>query len=149
MIVKNKYIVGTHIMFYEIEMVSEHIQSLLNAINTVDNKENITIDLFYNISEFFEKIDRSKISKDELIEKFMNQVKLVQETGCNVTYKIYEDNEKPITMVDYRRDLNYYGCVDNDYVIWGESDALLPRETFSTLEIINDYGAKNNIHRYG
>ena len=33
-----------------------HIQSLLNAINTVDNKENITVDLFYNISEFFEKI---------------------------------------------------------------------------------------------
>ena len=62
MIIKNKYIVGTHIMFYEIEMVSEHIQSLLNAINTVDNKENITIDLFYNISEFFEKIDKySKI----------------------------------------------------------------------------------------
>ena len=116
MIIKNKYIVGTHIMFYEIEMVSEHIQSLLNAINTVDNKENITIDLFYNISEFFEKIDRDKISKEELIEKFMTQVKLVQDTGCNVTYKIYEDNEKPITMVDYRRDLNYHGCVDNDYV---------------------------------
>ena len=47
---KNKYIVGTHIMFYEIEMVSEHIQSLINAVNTVENKENITIDLFYNIS---------------------------------------------------------------------------------------------------
>ena len=55
---KNKYIVGTHIMFYEIEMVSEHIQSLINAVNTVENKENITIDLFYNISEFFEKINR-------------------------------------------------------------------------------------------
>ena len=54
--IKNKYIVGTHIMFYEIEMVSEHTQSLVNAINTVKNKDNITVDLFYNISEFFEKI---------------------------------------------------------------------------------------------
>jgi len=148
MIIKNKYIVGTHVMFYEIEMLPEHIQSLLNAINTVDNKENITVDLFYNISEFFEKIDRSKISKEQLIEKFMNQVKLVQDTGCNVTYKIYEENEKPITMVDYRRDLNYYGCVDNDYVIWGESDALLPKEAFSTLETVKDYANNNNIHRY-
>jgi len=54
---KNKYIIGTHIMFYEIEMVNEHIQSIINAIETVDNKENITVDLFYNISEYFEKIN--------------------------------------------------------------------------------------------
>ena len=67
--IKNKYIIGTHIMFYEIEMVSEHIQSLINAINTVENKENITIDLFYNISEYFEKVDTNVISKDELKQK--------------------------------------------------------------------------------
>ena len=146
--IKNKYMIGTHIMFYEIEMVSEHIQSLINAIDTVENRENINVDLFYNISEYFEKIDRNKISKEKLIEKFLKLVKLVENTGCNVTYKIYEDNDKPITMVDYRRDLNYFGCVDNDYVIWGESDALLPREAFSTLEVIKDYGNKNNFHKY-
>jgi len=146
--IKNKYIVGTHIMFYEIEMVSEHIQSLVNAINTVKNKENVTIDLFYNISEFFEKINRDEISKDDLIDKFLTLVKTVESTGCNVTYKIYEDNDKPITMVDYRRDLNYYGCVDNDYVIWGESDALLPKEAFGTLDSLKEYANQNNIHRY-
>jgi len=146
--IKNKYMIGTHIMFYEIEMVSEHIQSLINAIDTVENRENINVDLFYNISEYFEKIDRNKISKEKLIEKFLKLVKLVENTGCNVTYKIYEDNDNPITMVDYRRDLNYFGCVDNDYVIWGESDALLPREAFSTLEVIKDYGNKNNFHKY-
>ena len=145
---KNKYIVGTHIMFYEIEMVSEHTQSLVNAINTVKNKDNITVDLFYNISEFFEKINRDEISKDDLIAKFLTLVKSVESTGCNVTYKIYDDNDKPITMVDYRRDLNYYGCVDNDYVIWGESDALLPKEAFSTLDSIKEYANQNNIHRY-
>ena len=146
--IQNKYIIGTHIMFYEIEMVVEHVYSIINAIKTVDNRENITVDLFYNISEYFEKVNKEEISKEELIKKFMFLVNLLKESECNVTYKIYEDNDKPITMVDYRRDLNYHGCVDNDYVIWGESDALLPRETFSTLEIINDYGAKNNIHRY-
>ena len=145
---KNKYIVGTHIMFYEIEMVSEHIQSLINAVNTVENKENITIDLFYNISEFFEKINREEISKDELIDKFLGLVTSLENTGCNVTYEIYQDNDKPVTMVDYRRDLNYHGCVDNDYVIWGESDALLPKEAFSTLDSLKEYTNQNNIHRY-
>ena len=146
--IKNKYIVGTHIMFYEIEMVLEHIQSLINAVNTVENKENITIDLFYNISQYFEKIDRNTVSKEMLIEKFMLLVDLVEKTGCNVTYKIYEDNDVPITMVDYRRDLNYYGCVNNDYVIWGESDALLPKEAFSSLETMKEYANQNDIHRY-
>ena len=45
---ENKYIIGTHIMFYEIEMVKEHVQSIVNAIETVDNKKNITVDLNNN-----------------------------------------------------------------------------------------------------
>jgi len=145
---ENKYIIGTHIMFYEIDMVTEHVQSIINAVETVENRKNITVDLFFNISEYFEKINIEEISKDKLIGKFISLVNSLEGTGCNVTYKIYEDNDKPITMVDYRRDLNYHGCVDNDYVIWGESDALLPKEAFSTLEVIKDYGNKNNIHRY-
>ena len=146
--IKNKYIVGTHIMFYEIEMVDEHIQSLVNAINVVKNKDNITVDLFYNISEYFEKINRNEIDKKTLINKFKKLVKQVESTGCNVTSKVYDNNDKPITMVDYRRDLNYHGCVDNDYVIWGESDALLPREAFTVLDTVKDYANKNNVHRY-
>ena len=61
----NKYIIGTHIMFYEIDMAEEHIQSINNALDLVDNKENIHVDLLFNISEYFEKIDTSKISKEE------------------------------------------------------------------------------------
>ena len=143
-----KYIIGTHIMFYEIDMVTEHVQSIINAVETIDNKENITVDLFYNISEYFEKINTEETTKDELIDKFLGLVTSLENTGCNVTYEIYQDNDKPVTMVDYRRDLNYHGCVDNDYVIWGESDALLPKEAFSTLEVIKGYGNENNIHRY-
>jgi hypothetical protein len=78
----------------------------------------------------------------------MKLVKSVENTGCKVTFKIYQDNENPLTMVDYRRDLNYHGCVEYDYVIWGESDALLPKEAFGTLEVIKEYGNENDIHRY-
>ena len=134
----NKYLIGTHIMFYEIEMVSDHIDSIVNAVNRVENKQNITVDLFFNISEYFEKIDRSKITREDLIEKFMHQVKTVEATGCNVKHTIYNKLE-PLTMVDYRRDLNYNGCVDNDYVIWGESDALLPEQAFEVLDNIKNY----------
>jgi hypothetical protein len=143
----NKYIIGTHIMFYEIEMVSDHIDSIVNAVNVVENKQNVTVDLFFNISEYFEKIDRSEITKEELIEKFLSLVKAVEQTGCIVTHTVY-DKLEPITMVDYRRDLNYSGCVDTDYVIWGESDALLPREVFGVLENIKSYATQNNVNKY-
>ena len=58
--INNKYIIGTHIMFYEITMVKEQTQSIINAIETVDNRENITIDYFFNISEYFEKVDTNE-----------------------------------------------------------------------------------------
>ena len=144
----NRYIIGTHIMFYEIEMVKEHVQSLVNAINEVDmeDRKKITIELFYNISEYFEKVDTSQISKEKLIEKFKDEVKKLKDTGCSVQYKVYDEN-KPYTMVDYRRDLNYNNCVNNDYVIWGESDSLMPKETFEVLESIKNYANQNKISR--
>jgi len=41
--INNKYIIGTHIMFYEIEMVQEQTKSIINALSLVDNKENVTV----------------------------------------------------------------------------------------------------------
>ena len=144
---KNKYIIGTHIMFYEIDMAEEHIQSIINTVNEVDNKENIHVDLFFNISEYFEKIDTTKTSKSELEDKFKSLVEKLHKVCFTVSYKIYDEN-KPVTMVDYRRDLNYFNCKNYDYIIWGETDALLPKETFQALEQIKEYATANNIHRY-
>ena len=87
-------------MFYEIDMAEEHIQSILNAIETIKNKENVHVDLLFNISEYFEKIDKSLTTKEELINKFK---RLVDMFDTSISYKIYDDNE-PLTMVDYRRD---------------------------------------------
>jgi len=36
----NKYIIGCHCMFYEIEMIEEYIKSVYLALKDVDNKEN-------------------------------------------------------------------------------------------------------------
>ena len=146
--IKNKYVIGTHIMFYEIDMAEEHIQSIINAVGRVANKENITIDLLYNISEYFEKVDVSKISKDELKHKFINLIELLRSNDVNVRYNIYENDDEPFTMVDYRRNLNYHNCKKCDYVIWGETDCLLPRELFQALESIKDYADENGINKY-
>ena len=146
--IKNKYIIGTHIMFYEIDMAEEHIQSIINAVNRVANPENVIVDLLFNISEYFEKVDTSKITKLELKQKFINLIEMLRSNDINVRYNIYENDDEPLTMVDYRRDLNYKNCKSNDYVIWGETDCLLPREMFQALEQIKSYANQQNIHRF-
>tara|TARA_Y100000310_G_C20471018_1_gene710027 strand:- start:106 stop:933 length:828 start_codon:yes stop_codon:yes gene_type:complete len=67
--------------------------------------------------------------------------------GVKVQFETYNSNE-PLTMVDYRRDLNYNNCKKYDYIIWGESDAQVPRQIFNVLEIIKGYANSNNIYRY-
>lgn len=145
--INNKYIIGTHIMFYEIEMVQEQTQSIINALSEVDNKENVTVDYFFNISEYFEKVDTNQKTKEDLITLFDKEVEILKNSGCIVKSEIY-DGEEPITMVDYRRDLNYFGCKDNDFIIWGESDCLLPRQLFVSLEQIKEYANSQNIHKF-
>ena len=67
---KKKYVIGCHVMFYEIEIYKEYIDGIVNMLQDISNKENIYLDLCFNISEKIEKIDISKISKEELIKQF-------------------------------------------------------------------------------
>ena len=145
---KNKYVIGTHVMFFEIEMYKDFIDGLVNLLETVENKDNVTIDLCFNMSEKIEKIDYDKISKDELLGKFYAGVNRIIELGYeNVHTGLVEKNEFYFH-ADYRRDLNYYYCKSVDYVMWGETDSFFPREAFDVIETLSKYTTEQNIHRY-
>ena len=134
-------------MFYEIEALQDFVQSYKNAISEVENKENVTFELFFNLSETFESIDTNQISKYELLSKFRNICGELEDKEYPITYKIYED-KKPYSIGSYRRDLNDKGCEDNDFIIWGETDMLFPKELFQTIETVSEYAKQQDIHRY-
>ncbi len=144
---KNKYCIGTHIMFYEIEMLKEQTDALIQTISTVNNPENITIEMFLNCSEYFEKLDQ-QYTWDFIEKKYYKEFNRLKNTGVTVIDKIYKDNDKCYTIGSYRRDLNYNYCEYNDFIIWGETDCLLPKETFSSIELISEYANNNDINRY-
>jgi hypothetical protein len=144
---KYKYSIGTHIMFYELEMVPDFIESVKQAVNQVDNKKNVNVDLFFNLSEVFEKVDTSKIDKRTLEQRFWEMCEDLRDVGVDVTAKVYKEN-KPYTMTDYRRDFNYFKCQEYDYLIWGESDAMIPAQTFEVLDHLMDYASDQGINRY-
>ena len=52
-----KIAIGCHIMWYEIEMIEEYVQSLHQLIEEAprEDRENICVDFYLNLSQHFEK----------------------------------------------------------------------------------------------
>jgi hypothetical protein len=145
---KNKYAIGCHIMFYEIEMISEYINSCLLMAENVENKENLLFHFTFNRSEYFEKIDSSKISKQNLISKFTDEMIKIKKAGFKVKYNI-KTNDYPIYNIpSYRRDLNYNYCLDYDYILWGESDCMWAKSTLEDIENISEYCKQQKIPKH-
>ena len=141
------YVIGTHVMWFEIEMYADFIDGMLNLLETVENKENVTIDLCLNLLQHFEKIDTDKIKKHEIVIKFKKGVAKLEELGYWVNSKII-DNDEFYFHADYRRDLNYNYCKKVDYVMWGETDSFFPKDAFQVVEALAKYTDEQNIHRY-
>ena len=128
-------------MFYEIEMIEEYIKSVYLALDDIDNKQNVKVEIMWNMSQYFEECE----SGEKLFEIRQRINDLENDYGF--TSLFYENNDKPYTMADYRRELNNQ-CDEYDYVIWGESDCLMPRQMFGVLEQLMEYSKSNNINRF-
>jgi len=143
---KNRYVIGVHVMYFEIEMFEEYIDGLFNLLDTVENKENIMLDFCFNTSEHLEQIDTSQISKEELISKFDTQIARLKGYNCKINY--HDTGDGFYYHADYRRDLNYNYCKKVDYVMWGETDSFFPKEAFQAIESLSEYARTNGMHRF-
>ena len=143
-----KYVIGTNIMWFEIEMYKDFIDGLVNLLDTnIENKENITVDLCLNLSQHLEKLDTEQITEKEIIDKFYKGVDRIKALGYEVnTFQVEKDEF--YFHADYRGDLNYNYCKKVDYVMWGETDSFFPKEAFWGLESLSQYTDNQNIHRY-
>jgi len=135
---KNKIAIGCLVQWYEIEMIEEYLQSVKNAVDMIDNKENIIIDLYFNCSQMLEKIDESQMDISQIKEKYND---MIHDMFGHIDYGQY--NIRPFmnevsnifyTIADYRRDFNDKYCREVDVLMWGESDSLIPRQTFQILD---------------
>ena len=134
-------------MFFEIEMFKDFVDGMVNLLETVENKKNVTVDLCFNLSQKLEKIDTDKIDKTTLITKFEAGVKRISNLGVNVESRVHSGYDFYFH-ADYRRDLNYNYCKKVDYVMWGETDSFFPKEAFQVIETLSEYTREQNIHRY-
>ena len=147
-----RYVIGTHVMWFEIEMYKDFLDGLENLLTNIDENSlyNVTIDICFNMSEVIEKIDTSKITAEQLEHKFNEMTELFwMKLGARlkVNKQIIKKDECYFH-TDYRRDLNYNYCKKVDYVMWGETDSFFPREAFQVIETLAKYTDEQNIHRY-
>ena len=150
----NKFTIGCLIQWYEIELVGEYLQSVKNSLDIIDNKENVVIDLYFNCDQSLEKLDENQISITEIKDKYNSLLKSIFDYDEDYPYGNYniksymnEHSDKIYTIADYRRDFNNKYCKEVDVLMWGETDSLIPRQTFQILDTLHD-GVKDTTPKY-
>tara|TARA_Y100001938_G_C8029002_1_gene399582 strand:+ start:62 stop:1081 length:1020 start_codon:yes stop_codon:yes gene_type:complete len=151
---KNKFAIGCLVQWYEIEIIEEYLESVSRAVQNVENKENIIIDVTINLSQCLEKIDRNQKELGEVFQKFLSLRR--KYSGNHYRYHFYpvsielattNINIKPYTIADYRREFNEKYCEEVDVLMWGESDAIIPTQTFEILDNLHSQ-VKQNTPKY-
>ena len=139
----NTFAIGCLVQFYEIDIIDDYLKSVKYSLENVENKDNVLIDICLNCNEGLEELDRNKIDMKQIIGMFSNMVK---EHLPTTTFNI---NEKDIyTIADYRREFNEKYCSKVDVLMWGESDALIPKQTWEVLDNLHTASVNNNVHKY-
>ena len=149
--IKNKIAIGCLIQWYEIELIEEYLQSVKNAVDIIDNKDNVVIDLYFNCSEELEKIDEKQTNISDIKQKYYDILKRLfgdfEYGGYNLKLFTNEISNSIYTIADYRRDFNVKYCTKVDILMWGESDSLIPRQTFEILDNLHQ-GVKEKTPKY-
>tara|TARA_Y100000310_G_scaffold272620_1_gene287724 strand:- start:3125 stop:4135 length:1011 start_codon:yes stop_codon:yes gene_type:complete len=139
----NKFSIGCLVQWYEIEMIEEYFLSLKLALENIENKENVIVDIFFNMSTALEKLDENKKDIFYFVREFPKMTKDLIEADLNINVQylggnIVHENKKIYTIADYRREFNDKYCEKVDILMWGESDSLIPRQTFEILDNLHD-----------
>ena len=67
----NKFAIGCLVKWYEIEIFEEYFESLKNALKDIDNKENVIVDIFFNMAQNLEQVDEDDISIQDIFNRFI------------------------------------------------------------------------------
>ena len=128
---KTKFAIGCLVQWYECDIIEEYVDSLKDAIDQYDGE--VIVDVTVSCNEELEKCV-SKEQKEECMKKIARI--------CNFgNVRFTEDLH---TIADYRRLFNANYCDQVDVLIWGESDAILPKQMFGVIDNLHQMSLQNN-----
>lgn len=121
---KTKFAIGCLVQWYESEMILDYVETLKEAISQYDGE--VVVDFRVVTNE-----DLEKCISTEQKEKCINNIKSTLEDFDVV----FED--RLYTIADYRREFNDRYCDEVDVLVWGESDMLVPKQMFTSLDTLH------------
>ena len=134
---KTKFAIGCLVQWYECDIIGEYVESLKDAINEYDGE--VQVDFTIVTNEDLEKcID--EVHKKSCMDKI--EYTLMKNL---FTYRLAENLH---TIADYRRGFNDDYCDEVDVLVWGESDAILPKQMFTILDNLHQMSLQNNNPKY-
>lgn len=127
---KTKFAVGCLVQWYEIEILSEYIDTLKASVDEYDY-DKVLIDIKLCINQDLERLD----NEDRLGYILSTFQKLIDTLD---KYKVNAVVEKElVTIADYRREFNSLYCTRADVLVWGETDMLVPLQSFTVLDLLH------------
>jgi hypothetical protein len=138
--INNKIAIGCLVQWYEIKIIEEYIESVKEALSGIENEDNIIVDFTFVTNQDLEKIDDDH-EINALRFKFQD---MMNSFDIDVEWRVTDELH---TIADYRRWFNDYYCEKVDVLMWGESDSLIPRQTFQVLDSLHT-GVKEKTPKY-
>ena len=136
---KTKFAIGCLVQWYEVDIIGEYIETLKESIDEYNGQ--VIVDFTIVDNQDLEKC----VSEDQL-NNCIEKIELICNTYhplANVRYIEYL-----YTIADYRRDFNDKYCEQVDVLMWGESDMLIPKQTFNILDNLHQMSLQNNNPKY-
>ncbi|MDB4344733.1 hypothetical protein OAA39_00790 [bacterium] len=133
---KTKLAIGCLVQWYECDIIEEYVDSLKDAIAAYDGE--VIVDFTVIVNEDLEKCV-TPTKKMECLEKIANI--LLDFENVRFIKELH-------TIADYRREFNEMYCDQVDVLMWGESDALIPKQTFTILDNLHQVSLQNNNPKY-
>ena len=124
---KNKFAIGCLVQFYEVDIIQDYLSSVQKSLVGIENRENVIVDICVNLNQDLEKMDTDKITEKEILRRFRIWCK-------DFGFSYWTNKDRLFTIADYRREFNDKYCGEVDVLMWGESDALIPRQTWEILD---------------
>lgn len=125
---KTKFAIGCLIQWYELDIIDGYLVSLQDAISMY-NKDNVIIDIVVTDNTMLERpIDSATLTS--CMSAIMSKINRLDNVNVHIESSLY-------TIADYRRQFNDKYCDQVDVLIWGETDMLVPKQAFQSLDMLH------------
>lgn len=125
-----KFAIGCLVQWYEIEILSEYIDTLKAAIDAYD-RDQVLVDIKLVTNQKLEQLDNPD-RLTHILSEFDKQMERLED------YRVDYFIDKGLTTIaDYRREFNTKYCELSDVLVWGETDMLVPRQAFTSLNVLH------------